>query len=50
MTLKFLIKDALEDMPPEIKEVKAGQMISTEWFIKKLLTGTPSEVILKFLS
>ena len=39
MTLKFLIKDVLEDMPPEIKEAKAGQMTSTEWFINKLLTN-----------
>ena len=39
MTLKFLIKDVIEDMPPEIDEAKAGQMTSTEWFINKLLTN-----------
>lgn len=39
MTLKFLIKDVLEDMPAEIKEANAGQMTSTEWFINKLLTN-----------
>ena len=37
MTLKFRIKDVLEDMPPEIKDAKAGQMTPTEWFINKLL-------------
>lgn len=39
MTLKFLIKDALEDMPAKIKEANADQMTSTEWFIYKLLTN-----------
>ena len=39
MMFKFLIKDVVEDMPPEIKEAKAGQMISTEWFINKLLSN-----------
>ena len=36
---KFLIKDVVEDMPPEIKEAKAGQMTSNEWFINKLLSN-----------
>ena len=39
MTLKFRIKDVLEDIPPEIKEAKAGQMTPTEWFINKLLNN-----------
>lgn len=39
MTLKFRIKDVLEDMPAKIKEANAGQMTSTEWFINKLLTN-----------
>lgn len=50
MTLKFLIKDVLEDMPTGIKEANPGQMTSTEWFINKLLTnrnafGSYSEVL-----
>jgi len=37
MLLQFLIKDVPENIPPEIKEAKGGQMTSTEWFINKLL-------------
>ena len=39
MTLKFLIKDVLDDMPTEIKKANPDQMTFTEWFINKLLTN-----------